>query len=81
MDVFGIQGGIMLLVYFVLLAVKIYAFISSLTFWRGFSAKPGSAPTSPTRTTSGSLSTTAAAAPIPTTSVRIPPPSDPATST
>ena len=32
MDVFGIQSGIMLLVYFVLLAIKIYAFISSLTF-------------------------------------------------
>ena len=32
MDVFGIQGGIMLLVFFVLLAVKIYAFISALTF-------------------------------------------------
>ena len=32
MDVFGIQGGIMLAVYFVLLAVKIYAFISALTF-------------------------------------------------
>lgn len=32
MDVFGIQGGIMLAVFFVLLAVKIYAFISSLTF-------------------------------------------------
>lgn len=31
-DVFGIQGGIMLAVFFVLLAVKIYAFISSLTF-------------------------------------------------
>ena len=31
-DVFGIQGGIMLLVFFVLLAVKIYAFVSSLTF-------------------------------------------------
>ena len=32
MDVFEIQGGIMLLVFFVLLAVKIYAFVSSLTF-------------------------------------------------
>ena len=32
MDVFGIQSGIVLLVFFVLLAVKIYAFISSLTF-------------------------------------------------
>ena len=32
MDVFGIQSGIMLLVFFVLLAIKIYAFISSLTF-------------------------------------------------
>ena len=32
MDVFGIQGGIMLAVFFVLLAVKFYAFISSLTF-------------------------------------------------
>jgi uncharacterized YccA/Bax inhibitor family protein len=32
MDVFGIQSGIMLLIYFVLLAIKIYAFISSLTF-------------------------------------------------
>ena len=32
MDVFGIQGGVMLLVFFVLLAVKIYAFVSALTF-------------------------------------------------
>lgn len=32
MDVFGIQSGILLLLFFVLLAVKIYAFISSLTF-------------------------------------------------
>ena len=32
MDVFGIQSGIMLLVFFVLLAIKIYAFVSSLTF-------------------------------------------------
>lgn len=32
MDVFEIEGGIMLLVYFVLLAVKIYAFVSALTF-------------------------------------------------
>ena len=32
MDVFGIQSGIMLLVFFALLAIKIYAFISSLTF-------------------------------------------------
>jgi hypothetical protein len=31
-DVFGIQSNIMLLVYFVLLAVKIYAFVSSLSF-------------------------------------------------
>ena len=31
-DVFGIQGGIMLVVFFVLLAVKIYAFGSSLLF-------------------------------------------------
>jgi hypothetical protein len=31
-DVFGIQGGIMLAVYFILLAIKIYAFISSMTF-------------------------------------------------
>jgi hypothetical protein len=31
-DVFDIQGGILLLVFFVLLAVKIYAFVSSLTF-------------------------------------------------
>jgi hypothetical protein len=31
-DVFGIQSGIMLVVFFVLLAVKIYAFVSSLTF-------------------------------------------------
>ncbi len=32
MDVFGITSNIMLLVFFVLLAVKIYAFVSSLTF-------------------------------------------------
>lgn len=32
MDVFGITGNIMLLVFFVLLAVKIYAFISALSF-------------------------------------------------
>lgn len=32
MEVFGIEGEILLLVFFVLLAVKIYAFISSLTF-------------------------------------------------
>ena len=32
MSVFEIQGGIVLLIYFVLLAIKIYAFISSLTF-------------------------------------------------
>ena len=32
MDVFGIQSGILLLVFFVVLAVKIYAFISSLMF-------------------------------------------------
>lgn len=32
MDIFGIQGGILLLVFFVILAVKIYAFISSLMF-------------------------------------------------
>jgi hypothetical protein len=32
MDIFGIQSGIMLLVFFVVLAVKIYAFVSSLTF-------------------------------------------------
>ena len=32
MDVFGLQSGIMLLVFFVLLAIKIYAFVSSLTF-------------------------------------------------
>ena len=31
-DLFGIQGNIMLLVYFVLLAVKIYCFVSSLSF-------------------------------------------------
>lgn len=31
-DVFGIQSGIVLAVYFVVLAVKIYAFVSSLTF-------------------------------------------------
>ena len=31
-DVFGLQSGIMLLVFFLLLAIKIYAFISSLTF-------------------------------------------------
>ena len=31
-DVFGIQVGIMLVVFFVLLAVKIYAFVSSLMF-------------------------------------------------
>ncbi|WP_372735008.1 DUF2516 family protein [Nocardioides sp.] len=32
MSIFEIQGGIQLLIYFVLLAVKIYAFISALTF-------------------------------------------------
>ena len=32
MDVFQIQGGILLVVFFVLLAIKIYAFVSSLTF-------------------------------------------------
>lgn len=32
MDVFGIQDGVMILLFFVLLAVKIYAFVSSLTF-------------------------------------------------
>ena len=32
MSVFGIQSGIMLVVFFVLLAVKIYAFVSALTF-------------------------------------------------
>ena len=32
MDVLGIEGPIMLAVFFVLLAVKIYAFVSSLTF-------------------------------------------------
>lgn len=31
-DLLGIQGGIMLAVFFILLAVKIYAFISALTF-------------------------------------------------
>jgi hypothetical protein len=31
-DVFQIQGGILLVVFFVLLAIKIYAFVSSLTF-------------------------------------------------
>ena len=32
MSVFEIQGGIVLLIFFVLLAIKIYAFISALTF-------------------------------------------------
>lgn len=32
MDVLGIESWIMLAVFFVLLAVKIYAFVSSLTF-------------------------------------------------
>ncbi len=32
MDVFGIQSGIMLVVFFVLLAVSIYAFVSALSF-------------------------------------------------
>lgn len=32
MDVFEIQGGILLLVFFVLLAVKIYAFVSAMSF-------------------------------------------------
>jgi Protein of unknown function (DUF2516) len=31
-SVFDFQSGILLVVYFVLLAIKIYAFISSLTF-------------------------------------------------
>ena len=32
MDFWHIQGGVILAVFFVLLAVKIYAFVSSLTF-------------------------------------------------
>jgi hypothetical protein len=31
-DVFALQGTVMLVVFFVLLIVKIYAFVSSLTF-------------------------------------------------
>ena len=32
MSLFEVQGGILLVVFFVLLAIKIYAFVSSLTF-------------------------------------------------
>lgn len=32
MDVFDAQSGILILVFFVVLAVKIYAFVSALTF-------------------------------------------------